>query len=129
MNKNLVRAYFIRFGGSKQNGKSGLLDDSDVLFYNEHEWQRSSVVEQRTHKPLVGGSNPPAATFLFTHPHAAEKVTSKSTNSPLESILKQVEQLSQRKRDTLASAILPHALDTLDIDRIILERSTDNTKL
>ena len=28
-------------------------------------WQRSSVVEQRTHKPLVGGSNPPAATSLF----------------------------------------------------------------
>jgi integrase len=25
-------------------------------------WQRSSVVEQGTHKPLVGGSNPPAAT-------------------------------------------------------------------
>jgi hypothetical protein len=24
--------------------------------------QRSSVVEQRTHKPLVGGSNPPAGT-------------------------------------------------------------------
>ena len=26
------------------------------------QWQRSSGVEQRTHKPLVGGSNPPAAT-------------------------------------------------------------------
>ncbi len=25
-------------------------------------WQCSSVVEQRTHKPLVGGSNPPPAT-------------------------------------------------------------------
>jgi len=60
---------------------------------------------------LVVGSNPSAATFLFTHPHAAEKVTS---NSTLESILKQVEQLSQVERDTLASAILPHALDTLD---------------
>ena len=28
-------------------------------------WQRSSVVEQGTHKPLVGGSNPPAATSRF----------------------------------------------------------------
>ncbi len=27
--------------------------------------QRSSVVEQRTHKPLVGGPNPPAAIFNF----------------------------------------------------------------
>ncbi len=26
-------------------------------------WQCSSVVEQRTHKPLVGGSNPPPATI------------------------------------------------------------------
>ena len=26
------------------------------------QWQRSSGVEQRTHKPFVGGSNPPAAT-------------------------------------------------------------------
>ncbi len=65
-------------------------------------WQRSSVAEQGTHKPLVGGSNPPAATYLFTRPHTAEKVTS---NSTLESILKQVEQLSQVERDTLASAI------------------------
>ncbi len=38
------------------------------------------------------GSNPAAASFLFTHPHAIEKVTS---NSTLESILKQVEQRSQ----------------------------------
>jgi hypothetical protein len=27
-------------------------------------WQSSSAVEQRTHKPLVGGSNPPFATIL-----------------------------------------------------------------
>jgi hypothetical protein len=27
-------------------------------------WRRSSVVEQGTHKPLVGGSNPSAATSL-----------------------------------------------------------------
>ena len=74
---------------------------------------------------MVGGSNPPAATFLFTHPHATEKITSKSTNTTLESILKQVEQLSQRERDTLASAIHPHKLDTLDINRIILERSKE----
>ncbi len=87
------------------------------------------MVEQRTHKPLVGGSNPPAATFLFTHPRTTEKITSKSTNSTLESILKQVEQLPQRKQDTLASAIQPNKLDTLDINRIILENSTDNTNL
>ncbi len=28
-------------------------------------WQRSSVVEQRTHKPLVAGSNPAAATYFL----------------------------------------------------------------
>jgi len=47
----------------------------------------------------------------------------------LEPILKQVEQLPQRERDTLASAIQPNKLDTLDINRIILENSTDNTNL
>ena len=40
---------------------SGLIE-SAILSYNEREWQRSSVVEQRTHKPLVVGSNPTAAT-------------------------------------------------------------------
>jgi transcriptional regulator with XRE-family HTH domain len=39
----------------------GLIDGAG-LSYNEAVWQRSSVVEQGTHKPLVGGSNPPAAT-------------------------------------------------------------------
>ena len=28
-------------------------------------WQRSSGVEQRTHKPFVGGSIPPVATTFF----------------------------------------------------------------
>lgn len=28
-------------------------------------WRRSSGVEQRTHKPLVGGSIPPVAIFYF----------------------------------------------------------------
>ena len=31
------------------------------------QWQSSSGVEQRTHKPLVGGSNPPSATKDFFH--------------------------------------------------------------
>ena len=31
----------------------------------EATWQSSSGVEQRTHKPLVGGSNPPSATTRF----------------------------------------------------------------
>ena len=39
---------------------SGLIDGA-FLSYNEFTWQRSSVVEQRTHKPLVVGSNPSAA--------------------------------------------------------------------
>jgi hypothetical protein len=34
-----------------------------IMLYSA--WQRSSVVEQRTHKPLVVGSNPSAATFTF----------------------------------------------------------------
>ena len=41
---------------------SGLIK-SNFLQYNESTWQRSSVVEQRTHKPLVVGSNPSAATI------------------------------------------------------------------
>ena len=49
-------------------GKQDLLDDSDVLSYNGHEWQRSSVVEQRTHEPLVVGSNPSAAITITKQP-------------------------------------------------------------
>ncbi len=62
----------------------------------------STIGQAATSKPLVGGSNPPTATLLFINPHAAEKITS---NSTLKAILKQVEQLSQGERDTLASAI------------------------
>ena len=32
------------------------------------EWHDSSGVEQRTHKPFVGGSNPPAATIILKAP-------------------------------------------------------------
>ena len=39
------------------------IDAKTTSSYNESVWQRSSVVEQRTHKPLVVGSNPSAATF------------------------------------------------------------------
>ena len=49
------------------------LEDGAVLSYNESKWQRSSVVEQRTHKPLVVGSNPSAAISLSTHPHVVEQ--------------------------------------------------------
>ena len=31
-------------------------------------WQRSSVVEQRNHNPLVGGPNPSAATRINKRP-------------------------------------------------------------
>ena len=40
---------------------SGLMKTKNVE-YNEPAWQRSSVAEQGTHKPLVAGSNPAAAT-------------------------------------------------------------------
>ena len=42
----------------------GLIKDRN-LGYNTHEWQRSSVVDQGTHKPLVVGSNPSAATMTL----------------------------------------------------------------
>ena len=45
------------------NGKHRFLDTETLNSYNNPSWQRSSVVEQRTHKPLVVGSNPSAATF------------------------------------------------------------------
>ena len=47
------------------NGKHYFLDTDTQNSYNNHSWQRSSVVEQRTHKPLVVGSNPSAATYLI----------------------------------------------------------------
>ena len=47
------------------NGKHYFLDTDTQNSYNNHSWQRSSVVEQRTHKPLVVGSNPSAASFLI----------------------------------------------------------------
>ena len=40
---------------------SGLMK-SGKSSYNDSAWQRSSVAEQGTHKPLVTGSNPVAAT-------------------------------------------------------------------
>jgi hypothetical protein len=47
------------------SGKQRMFDVRVENDYNNSKWQRSSGVEQRTHKPLVGGSNPPAATCLF----------------------------------------------------------------
>ena len=41
-----------------------------------HTWQSSSVVEQRTHKPLVGGSNPPSATSSFSRGVQAPEIQS-----------------------------------------------------
>ena len=46
----------------KQNVKHEF-DPDTYKSYNNDFGQRSSAVEQRTHKPLVGGSNPPAATW------------------------------------------------------------------
>ena len=43
---------------------SGLMKSRNSS-YNERTWQRSSAVEQGTHKPLVAGSIPAAATKLF----------------------------------------------------------------
>ena len=41
------------------------VDAETTNSYNAPIRQRSSVVEQRTHKPLVVGSNPSAATFNY----------------------------------------------------------------
>ena len=38
----------------------------DEAFASRRYRQCSSAVEQRTHKPLVGGSNPPPATIFFS---------------------------------------------------------------
>ena len=46
------------------SGKQDSLDINLTNSYNNACWQRSSVVEQRTHKPPVGGSNPPAVTIF-----------------------------------------------------------------
>jgi hypothetical protein len=45
----------------KQNVRHDVDADTSKS-YNLNTWQRSSGVEQRTHKPLVAGSNPAAAT-------------------------------------------------------------------
>jgi hypothetical protein len=45
----------------KQNAEHEI-DVKTSKSYNMTAWQRSSGVEQRTHKPLVAGSNPAAAT-------------------------------------------------------------------
>ena len=39
-------------------------EKNDVIIHVA--WQRSSVVEQRNHNPLVGGPNPSAATKIQT---------------------------------------------------------------
>ncbi len=60
---------------------SGLLDSDTLQSYNVREWQRSSVVEQRTHKPLVVGSNPSAASLKLKSGWAAEIYGSRPKNS------------------------------------------------
>ncbi len=44
------------------SGRVGDTDCASRRARSRGTWQSSSVVEQRTHKPLVGGSNPPSAT-------------------------------------------------------------------
>jgi hypothetical protein len=52
--------------GQKWGSKnSKLIDWKTVIWYKKRVWQRSSVVEQGTHKPLVSGPNPLVASFLF----------------------------------------------------------------
>ena len=53
VNKNKIR-YFVFLAFRKNN----------VIMRGV--WQRSSVVEQRNHNPLVGGPNPSAATKIQT---------------------------------------------------------------
>ena len=48
------------------------MDESGRRSLRSKAWQGSSVVEQGTHKPLVGGSNPPPATKLRIEAHVAE---------------------------------------------------------
>jgi integrase/recombinase XerD len=59
------------------------------------------VVEQGTHKPLVTGSNPVAASLTLPRP-TVEQV-SQPTISSFESLLKQIAQLSPQERDALLS--------------------------
>ena len=62
--KLLSNAAIRRMLTVKQNVKHEV-DDHKCKSYNMTTRQRSSGVEQRTHKPLVGGSNPPAATYYI----------------------------------------------------------------
>ena len=41
---------------------------SELVAYPVRFGRRSSVAEQRTHKPLAGGSNPPVGTFPSSTP-------------------------------------------------------------
>jgi hypothetical protein len=45
----------------------GLFDSNSAYSYNNFSWQRSSEVEQGTHKPSVAGSNPAAVTLKMYH--------------------------------------------------------------
>ena len=68
-------------------------------------WQRSSVVEQRTHKPLVVGSNPSAATKVAVLPDAEELPLKEILGSfpPTPETGKQfLSQFANRKTATLA---------------------------
>ena len=44
-----------------RNEPNGIDSLTQIMLYSIY-WQRSSAVEQRTHKPLVVGPNPTAAT-------------------------------------------------------------------
>jgi hypothetical protein len=52
-----------------------------LIWYKIKGWQRSSVVEQGTHKPLVSGPNPLVATIFYLENNFEQKGESESKSS------------------------------------------------
>jgi transcriptional regulator with XRE-family HTH domain len=71
--KVLSNSSFKKLSGVKQKIKHDV-DVNMSKSYNLILGQRSSVVEQRTHKPLVAGSNPAAATFFYIHARVLKSI-------------------------------------------------------
>lgn len=92
------------------------------LLSNPSRWQRSSAVEQGNHNPLVGGSNPSAATKFSNLSEApgfvVDKPALKLCNAKVDSGDKSLFSVAMEKDELVARRLLEMLADRLKFERL-----------